>query len=72
MNLQPVNSAFDKDAFLRTCQECNFVQHDKKPDGEPTSAFRNRKCKRCGSEALDYGSYNYYDADTDPTRKNTE
>lgn len=63
MNLQPLNPNFDKNAFLRTCQECGHVQPDRDPEGQPTSAFRNRRCKKCGSEALDYGSYNYYNAD---------
>lgn len=57
------NPKFDVNAFLRTCQECDHVQLDRDPEGQPTEAFRNRKCKKCGSEALDYGSYNYYNAD---------
>lgn len=39
----------------RTCQECGNVQEDtlKLP---MTIAYENRKCKKCKSEALDYGS----------------
>lgn len=63
MNLQPRNSKFDMNAWLRICQECLHVQADKQPTQPPTDAFLNRKCKKCGSEALDFGSANYYDAD---------
>lgn len=41
--------------WIRTCQECDYEQKDKKPEGEPTDAYRNRLCKRCKSEGLDYG-----------------
>lgn len=43
--------------WQRTCQECGHIQPDKKPEGELSSAYCNRKCKECGSEGLDYGSY---------------
>lgn len=43
--------------WVRTCQECGFKQADKKPVGEMSDAYRNRKCKNCKSEALDYGTY---------------
>mgnify|MGYP001612623879 CR=1 FL=1 len=42
--------------FKRTCQECGHEQPDKQPVGEPSVAYCNRKCKRCHSESLDYGS----------------
>lgn len=43
--------------WIRTCQECGHKQPDTRPpqDRELTDAYRNRKCKRCKSEALDYG-----------------
>lgn len=43
--------------WIRTCQECGHKQEDKKPDldKELTDAYRTRKCKKCKSEALDYG-----------------
>jgi hypothetical protein len=42
--------------WIRTCQECFNKQTDKEPVGELTEAYRNRKCRRCKSEALDFGS----------------
>jgi hypothetical protein len=44
--------------FMRHCQECGHRQKDKQPDRskELPDSYRNRKCKRCKSEALDYGS----------------
>lgn len=44
--------------WTRTCQECGHKQKDKPPkDGNMTPAYRNRKCKNCKSESLDYGTY---------------
>lgn len=63
MALKPRNPKYDMNAFLRTCQECGHVQKDNEPTQPPSDAFRNRKCKKCHSEALDYGSYNYYQDD---------
>lgn len=45
-------------AWVRTCQECGHHQADKKPAGEPSLAYCNRECKKCKSEALDYGQEN--------------
>lgn len=44
--------------WIRTCQECGYLQEDKKPEygTEPSDAYCNRKCKKCKSEALNYGS----------------
>lgn len=42
--------------FIRTCQSCGNEQTDSEPKGEPSLAYENRKCKRCKSESLDYGS----------------
>lgn len=43
--------------FIRTCQSCNNKQEDKDPKGkQPTTAYDNRKCNKCGSSDLDYGS----------------
>jgi hypothetical protein len=44
------------DVWVRTCDECGAHQIDKQPVGEMTDAYRNRKCRRCKSEALDYGT----------------
>lgn len=43
--------------FIRTCQSCGYKQEDKDPKGKnPSPAYCNRKCKKCGSSDLDYGS----------------
>jgi len=43
--------------WIRTCQECGHKQTAKQPAyGEPISdSYANSKCRRCKSEALDYG-----------------
>jgi len=46
--------------WLRTCQECGNVQAMKSPEGQKTENWRDAKCRRCGSEALDYGTPNEY------------
>ena len=43
--------------FLRTCQECSHQQKDRDPQGNPTIAYNERKCRKCHSISLDYGSY---------------
>lgn len=57
--------------WIRTCQECGHIQPARKPteQSELTDAYRNTKCKRCKSEALDYGKENDQDgkASDDPT-----
>lgn len=40
----------------RTCQECGWVGQFKDPSTQKTEGWRNAKCRRCKSEALDYGS----------------
>lgn len=44
--------------WIRTCQSCGNKQKDNEPkeQGVMTEAYRNRKCKKCKSEDLDYGS----------------
>lgn len=43
--------------WIRTCQECGHEQEDKQPvyGDFLTDTYSNRKCKKCKSEALDYG-----------------
>lgn len=41
--------------WIRQCQECLHLQFDKKPEKEMTPGYRERKCKKCKSPALDYG-----------------
>ena len=49
--------------WIRKCDECNHTQEDKPPDRtkELPISYTNRKCKKCKSEALDYGTYRFYD-----------
>lgn len=44
--------------FIRTCQECGHKQTDNAPEilGVTTVTYDNRKCRKCHSESLDYGS----------------
>lgn len=44
--------------FIRVCQSCGNRQEDKKPDDnkDVSDTYFNRKCKKCGSRDLDYGS----------------
>lgn len=60
MNLKVRDSRFAKDAWLRTCQECGNVQAMKSPEGQKTENWRDAKCRKCKSEALDYGTQNEY------------
>lgn len=46
--------------WLRKCQECGHTQAMKSPEGQKTEGWREAKCRRCGSEALDFGSLNEY------------
>ena len=47
--------------WVRTCQECGHRQKAKQPayGVEPPVSYCNAKCKRCKSEALDYGSADF-------------
>lgn len=45
--------------FTRTCQECGHEQEAKNPatyKDKAKEAWRDVKCKKCGSASLDYGS----------------
>ena len=46
-------------SWVRCCQECGHVQRAKEPDSgkELSASYANAKCKRCKSEALDYGKH---------------
>jgi hypothetical protein len=52
-------------AWKRTCQECGHIQSAKEPDHtkDLTDSYRNSKCKKCKSEALDYGNDDVGDPD---------
>jgi hypothetical protein len=51
--------------WYRTCQECGNKQTDKQPEygKEPSNAYTFRKCKKCKSESLDYGSVRFFDGE---------
>lgn len=46
---------------MRMCQECGHKQVDNEPNPNEdlSDSYRDRKCKRCKSESLDYGSRVY-------------
>jgi ribosomal protein L40E len=45
------------DLWIRTCQECGHKQPMRQPsDANKMETWRNAKCRKCQSEALDYGS----------------
>lgn len=41
--------------WIRTCQECGHKQEAKNPSEFKNDKWRNLKCKKCKSEAMDYG-----------------
>lgn len=43
--------------WMRECQECGNKQEDNIPNEVMSFSYANRKCKKCKSESLDYGSY---------------
>ncbi len=42
--------------FIRTCQSCGHKQEDSRPIKDMAKAYKERKCKKCKSPDLDYGS----------------
>lgn len=63
--LKKRNNNFPGNAWLRTCQECGHVQSMKSPEGQKTDRWRGAICRKCKSEALDYGTPNEYIEDWD-------
>ncbi len=53
--------------FIRTCQECGNEQEAKDPSTQKSEGWRNMKCRKCKSEAMDYGSWRDPDAPEDYT-----
>jgi len=54
--------------WRRTCQECGHKQYDNDPTGMNATSFgrfQDRKCKKCKSEALDYGTEEITDKQKD-------
>lgn len=48
-----------KTTWTRCCQDCGHRQYAKNPDTYCSNSWRDVKCKKCQSTALDYGSANY-------------
>ena len=46
--------------YCRTCQECGNIQQAKDPKHYVGDSWQNLKCRKCKSEALDYGSDSFY------------
>lgn len=44
-------------AWVRTCSECNHSQVSAKPS-TTSDRWRQLTCKKCGSQAMDYGCTN--------------
>ena len=43
--------------WARTCQECGHIQASNPPESDrPSDSYAYAKCRRCHSEALDFGS----------------
>lgn len=47
-----------KGAYVRVCQECGHAQVAKDPADQKSDGWRDLKCKKCKSEAMDYGRIN--------------
>ena len=48
--------------WIRTCQECMNKQEDIQPQYgvDLKGSYMSRKCKKCKSESLDYGSIKFF------------
>jgi ribosomal protein S27E len=45
--------------FARTCQECGHVQAAVQPTYNPSNGYLYTKCRKCKSEALDFGHHGF-------------
>ena len=56
MTVEEASEKFPK--WCRTCTECGHVQMAREPDHskELTRSYRDAKCRKCHSSALDYGT----------------
>lgn len=43
--------------WIRTCQECGNIQQAIRPVQSMSDAYANAKCRKCKSEALDWGKW---------------
>lgn len=49
---------FNADDWIRICQECGHAQVCRCPKDYKSDTWRDLKCKKCKSDALDYGTVN--------------
>jgi hypothetical protein len=49
----------DMAKYIRTCQCCNLKQETKDVATYKTDSWKDLKCRRCGNDALDYGSWRH-------------
>jgi hypothetical protein len=47
-----------ENAHIRTCQECGHAQVAHNPDKYKSDIWRDLKCSKCKSAAMDFGSVN--------------
>lgn len=52
--------------WFRTCQSCGHRGEYKSPLDYKSDAWRDTKCRSCGSIDLDYGTTNSIEADPQP------
>jgi len=45
-----------REVYARACQECGHQQEARHPNTYRDESWRNQKCKKCHSVAMDYGS----------------
>lgn len=56
-----------REAYIRTCQECGHQQEMKPPAEYKNDIWKDFKCRKCKSPALDYGSYKPVEDKTNET-----
>ena len=54
--------------YVRKCQECGHLQTAKSPASYKGDSWKDTKCRKCQSSALDYGSDSYVMTDGKITR----
>ena len=47
--------------YIRECQECGHEAEYRNPATYKGDTWKDTKCKRCKSDALDYGSWRHAD-----------
>jgi len=49
----------DKAKYIRQCQECLHEAEYKAVETYTSDSWKDTKCKKCKSDALDYGSWRH-------------